>query len=95
MKLAKSFHDSPLSGRRVLYFFYNKLNKLQIKLLWVFVNIDIVLGSIKNKMFLQLSDPLRFDNILEFVNSFSSKISLYVVNITIFKGKGFLCWSKV
>ena len=57
-KLAQIFHDSPLSGIRVLYFFYNKLNKLQIKLLWVFFNIDIVLGSIKNKKFLRLSDPL-------------------------------------
>ena len=38
--------------------FYNKLNKFQIKLLWIFINIDIVLVSIKNKIFLQLSDPL-------------------------------------
>ena len=42
-----------------LSIFYKKLNKLQIKLLWVFVNIDIVLGSIKDKMLLQLSDPLN------------------------------------
>ena len=41
-------------------FFYNKLNKFQIKLLWVFLNIDIVLGSIKNKKLFQLYDPLSF-----------------------------------
>ena len=42
-------------------FIYNKLNKLQIKLLWVFINSSKVLGSIKNKKFLNLSDPLSHD----------------------------------
>ena len=40
---------------------YNILNKHQIKLLWVFFNIDIVLESKKKKekkKFLRLSDPL-------------------------------------
>ena len=39
---------------------YNILNKHQIKLLWVFFNIDIVLESKKKKKFLRLSDPLTF-----------------------------------
>merc|ERR1712121_318202 len=39
-------------------FINNKLNKLQIKLLWVFINYNKVLGSIKNKKFLNLFDPL-------------------------------------
>ena len=34
------------------------MNKLQIKLLWVFTNYNKMLGSIKNKKFLNLSDPL-------------------------------------
>ena len=40
-------------------FFYNKLNKLQMKLLWAFTNYNKVLGSIKNEKFLNLSVPLR------------------------------------
>ena len=44
-------------------FIYNKLNKLQIKLLWVFINYNNVLGSIKNKKFLNLSDPLTINDI--------------------------------
>ena len=47
-------------------FIYNKLNKLQIKLLWVFLNYNKVLGSIKNKKFLNLSDPLT----IFYVNDF-------------------------
>ena len=39
---------------------YNILNKHQIKLLWVFFNIDIVLGSIKNKNYLSLANLLVF-----------------------------------
>ena len=58
-QLAKIFHESPLTGRRLVYFFYNKLNKLQIKLLWVFINYNKVLGSIRNRKFLNLSDPLN------------------------------------
>ena len=41
-------------------FIYKKLNKLQIKLLWVFINYNKVLGSIKNKKFLNLSNPLKY-----------------------------------
>ena len=69
MILAKIFHESPLFGR----FFYNKLNNLQIKLLWVFFNIDIVLESIKNKKFLRLSAPLNdLSSIKGFFGSFGT-----------------------
>ena len=39
------------------FIFYNKFNKLQIKILWVFINYNKVLGSIKNKKFLNFSRP--------------------------------------
>ena len=48
----------PTNFEKCLLFIYNKLNKLQIKLLWVFINSKKVLGSIKNKKFQNLSDPL-------------------------------------
>ena len=49
----------PLIFKKYPLFIYNKLNKHQIKLLCVFINYNKVLGSIKNKKFLNLSDPLR------------------------------------
>ena len=48
----------PTIFKKCPLFISNKLNKLQIKLLWVFTNYNKVLGSIKNKKFLKLSDPL-------------------------------------
>ena len=48
----------PTIFKKCPLFIYNKLNKLQIKLLWVFINYNKVLGSNKNKKFLNLSDPL-------------------------------------
>ena len=56
----------PTIWKKARLFFYNKLNKLQIKLLWVFINSDKVLGSIKNKKFLNLSGPL---NVLSYINN--------------------------
>ena len=50
----------PTNFKKCPLFIYNKLNKLQIKLLWVFINCNKVLGSIKNKKFLNLSDPLMY-----------------------------------
>ena len=46
----------PTNWEMASLFFYNKLNKLQIKLLWVFINSDKVLGSIKNKKFVEVSN---------------------------------------
>ena len=52
------FSGVPSISNKWPLFIYNKLNKLQIKLLWVFTNYNKMLGSIKNKKFLNLSDPL-------------------------------------
>ena len=57
-KNSGDFPGLPTIFKKSPLFIYNKLNKLQIKLLWVFTNYNKVLGSIKNKKFLNLSDPL-------------------------------------
>ena len=48
----------PTNFKKCPLIIYSKLNKLQIKLLWVFINSNKVLGSMKNKKILNLSDPL-------------------------------------
>ena len=58
-KIEGTLPGTPLIFKKCPLFIYNKLNKLQIKLLWVFINYNKVLGSIKNKKFLNLSDPLK------------------------------------
>merc|ERR1712121_273755 len=55
-------------------FIYNKLNKLQIKLLWVFTNYNKKLGSIKNKKFLNFSDPLSNRKHYTRINETKSKL---------------------
>ena len=60
-KNSGDFPGLPTNFKKCPLFIYNKLNKLQIKLLWVFINCNKVLGSIKNKKFLNLSDPLKSD----------------------------------
>ena len=58
-KIVGSLSRVPTIFKKYPLFIYNELNKLQIKLLWVFINFNKVLGSIRNKKFLNLSDPLN------------------------------------